>query len=110
MDCSNLKVGDKVALIYPGFGFSSVTFRTVEKVNKKTIKVDGRLFYKDNGKQQGERWNSLYLTSIEDGLILQSENEQKRKLNKVKVAIEKLGLKSSPELIGELLSIIDRHQ
>lgn len=110
MDCTNLKIGDKVAVTYHGCGSSSVYFRTVEKVNKKTIKVDGRLFYKDNGRQQGERWNSLYLDTVENGLKLKAEIEQTRKLNKANVAIEKLGLKPSTELVNELLSIIDRYK
>ena len=110
LNLNELKVGDTVAVVYPGSGISYVLSSKVQKVNKVTIKVDGRLYWKDSGMQKGESWNSLYIVSVEDGEQIIKQNKERRQLEKINKAIQALDLVASPELIEDLKQIMDKHK
>ena len=69
MNCEHLKVGDIVSIISSRHGRLSAKIATVEKVNKATIKVDGRLFCIKNGWERGgDKWFPKCIESHEKGL------------------------------------------
>lgn len=76
MNCEHLKVGDTVSIISSRHGRSFAKIATVEKVNKATIKVDGRLFSINKGWERGgDKWFNDYIESYEKGLEIIAKNE-----------------------------------
>jgi len=110
MDCTNLKVGDKIAIVYNGIGGSSAHFGTVEKVNKSTLVVNGNKYYRNSGWRQGNTYSGGHLDTVENGEKTIAESKRQFKTRKIQRAIKELELESSPELVNELLSILDRYK
>lgn len=109
MDCTNLKVGDKVAIVYNGISGSSAYFADVEKVNKLTLVVNGNKYYRNSGWRQGGTYGGGHLDTVENGKKIIAESQHQFKIRKIERAIKELDLKLSPKLIDELLGIIDRY-
>ncbi len=106
MSFEHLKKGDTVALIIG----EDYKIATVEKVNKLTLNVDGKKFYRSTGYQQGQGWNNWRIATVEDGRKHRAYYVERRLIETAKSAIHRMDLNPTPELINEIIDIIKREK
>ncbi len=99
---SKVEVGDTIIMVsLLGHSHQKIQQATVEKITTKQIVVDGKYFWKGNGKETGTGTNTIFPNdeSLIDWAILMEKA----------IAAERFILQMQPEALKDLLQVFDKY-